>query len=75
MNRDDPWGAVARECPCRILACLHRSGRYAHGSVPGLPGKVLCVHAGATRPPGWAPTPAQEAAERADLAARADWQG
>ena len=75
MTLDEAWRAVAHECPRRIIPTLHRRGDYAHGTVPGLGGKVLCVHVSSTRPPGFAPTAAQAEAERADAAAECARRG
>src|SRR4051794_30033276 len=61
-GRDDAWAALARECPRRIIAALHRRGEYAHGTAPGRPGKVLCLPRDTAPRPGWRPTPAQAAA-------------
>ncbi len=61
----DAWQAVARECPCRIMAELHRSGAYHHGTAGRYPGKVLCSPRGTPLPDGWQPTAAQRRASGA----------
>jgi hypothetical protein len=66
MTREEAWLRVARECPRRILGSLHRCGDYHHGTTARFPGKVLCCHRSTTLPPGWQPTPAQEAAWQAE---------
>ena len=65
MAAEEAWLRVARECPRRLLAALHRSGEYAHGTSLRYPGKVLCCHRDAELPEGWTPTPAQALAEQA----------
>jgi hypothetical protein len=62
MPPEQAWLYVARECPRRIIAELHESGKYQHGTSERFPGKVLCCHHDTPLPEGWAPTAAQEAA-------------
>jgi hypothetical protein len=62
VTAEEAWLGVARECPCRVLAALHRAGEYVHGTTPRYPGKVLCRRRGGQPPEGWAPTPAQQQA-------------
>lgn len=62
MAPEEAWSRVARECPRRIIAPLHRSGEYRHGVSTRFPGKVLCCHKDAPLPDGWTPTPAQQQA-------------
>jgi hypothetical protein len=62
MTPEEAWSQVARECPRRIMAALHKSGEYVHGTTPRSPGKVLCCHRDAPLPAGWTPTPAQQQA-------------
>jgi hypothetical protein len=62
VTAEEAWLGVARECPCRVLAALHRAGEYEHGTTPRYPGKVLCRRRGGQPPEGWAPTPAQQRA-------------
>lgn len=64
MSREEACELLARECPRRILAALHRQGHYVHGMCPSFPGKVLCVHRNSPLPEGWTPTPAQETVSR-----------
>ncbi len=64
MSNDASWLDVARECPRRIMAELHRCGDYRHGTSPRFPGKVLCCHRDTPLPEGWQPTPAQAVAWR-----------
>jgi hypothetical protein len=40
MPHQEAWQLVAQECPRRILAALHKSGEYRHGTSPRFPGKV-----------------------------------
>jgi hypothetical protein len=63
----EAWRCVAHECPRRILAALHQSGEYRHGTTPRFPGKVLCCHRDADLPADWTPTQAQVQAEGAPL--------
>jgi hypothetical protein len=63
LNRQEAWQSVAHECPRRIIAALHQSGEYRHGTTPRFPAKVLCCHRDAALPQDWAPTPAQQQAE------------
>ncbi len=61
MSEDEAWVQLARECPRKILAALHRQGKYVHGTCARFPGKVLCVHCDSALPDDWTPTPAQAA--------------
>jgi len=63
VSREESWQSVAQECPRRIIAALHRSGEYRHGTTPRFPGKVLCCHCDADLPQDWKPTLAQVQAE------------
>jgi hypothetical protein len=65
MAPKEAWSRVALECPCRILASLHREGRYRHGTSARYPGKVLCCPTEMPLPEGWTPTSAQVQAWRA----------
>jgi hypothetical protein len=65
MPPEEVWLRVARECPRRIVAALHRSGEYSHGTSSRYPGKVLCCHRDSELPEGWVPTPAQTLAVQA----------
>jgi hypothetical protein len=65
MAPEEVWQRVARECPRRIVAALHRSGEYSHGTSTRFPGKVLCCHRDSELPEGWVPTPAQTLALQA----------
>ena len=69
MSHDEAWQAVGQECPRRILAALHRSGEYRHGTSPRFPGKVLCCHKDTPLPQDWTPTPAQARASEASRSA------
>jgi hypothetical protein len=64
MNPEDVWSELAHECSRRIIAALHQSGEYRHGTTPRFPGKVLCCHRDAPLPEDWAPTPAQLRADQ-----------
>jgi hypothetical protein len=46
MPHEEAWQLVAQECPRRILAALHRSGEYRHGTSPRFPGKDPGTDAG-----------------------------
>jgi hypothetical protein len=64
MTSEEAWLRVAQECPRRILASLHSSGVYHHGTTTRFPGKILCCHHDAPLPEDWTATPAQQKAEQ-----------
>jgi hypothetical protein len=71
MAPEEAWSLVAQECPCRIMAELHRDGKYRHGTSARFPGKVLCYPSDLPLPDGWTPTAAQLQAWRTSSESRA----
>ena len=69
MSHEEAWHLVGQECPRRILAALHRSGEYRHGTSPRFPGKVLCCHRDTALPQDWTATAAQAQAIEASRSA------
>jgi hypothetical protein len=59
MSQEDAWKEVARECPRRIMGCLHAVGQYLHCTSARFPGKVLCFREDSELPADWEPTEAQ----------------
>jgi len=57
--KDEAARQLALECPRRIMAQLHASGRCFHCTTPRFPGKVLCFERGSEVPADCEPTPAQ----------------